>query len=441
MRHVIIGNGPAGIIAAETIRKNAPEDEIVVIGDEAEPPYSRMSIPHLLACNISEAGTHLRRDKDYFSRLQIAQVYGRVVHVSSRTRTVKMEDGSAIEFDRLLIASGASPRIPVIPGIDFPGVHACWTLGDARRIQRLAQPGSRVVLIGAGFIGCIIMEALLSRGVDLTVVERRDRMLPNMMGKRAGDLVQRWCERKGVKVYTSTRVVAIGSNELASEASPRMVRLSNHRQLAADLVVYSVGTMPNVSFLKGSGIRCLQGVVVDASMQTNIPGVYAAGDCAESFDNAAGRTIISGVQPNAADQAYCAALNMTGKHAFQRGVRQIDVVDTMGLISSSFGNWQGVRGGQWVEMADERSFKYLRLEFFKDVLIGCNTVGVTEHATILRSLIQNHVHLGEWKERLLQDPTRLKDAYVACVEQQYVDEASWFHQPMERKPEVFRQAV
>lgn len=441
MRHVIIGNGPAGVIAAETIRKNASEDDIIVIGDEAEPPYSRMAIPHLLACNTNEAGTYLRRERDHFSRLQITQVQGRAVHVSSRTRTVKMEDGSAIEFDKLLIASGASPRIPVIPGIDFPGVHACWTLDDARRIQRLAQPGARVVLIGAGFIGCIVMEALLARGVELTVVERRDRMLPNMMGKRAGDLVQRWCEKKGVRVYISTRVLAIGSSDLADAASPRVVRLSNREQLVADLVVYSVGTMPNVSFLKGSGIRCLQGVVVDSSMQTNVPGVYAAGDCAESFDSVAGRTIISGVQPNAADQAYCAALNMTGKHAFQRGVRQIDVVDTMGLISSSFGNWQGVRGGQWVEMADERTFKYLRLEFFKDVLIGCNTVGVTEHAAVLRSLIQNHVHLGHWKDRLLQDPTRLKEAYTACVEQQYVDEASWFHQPMERQPEVVRQAV
>lgn len=441
MRHVIIGNGPAGIIAAETIRKNAPGDEIIIIGDEAEVPYSRMSIPHLLAANINEAGMHLRREKDWFARQQVTPVYGRAVHVSSRTRTVKMEDGTAIEFDKLLIASGASPRVPVIPGIDFPGVHACWTLDDARRIQRLAQPGASVVLIGAGFIGSIVMEALLARGVSLTVVERRDRVLPGMMGKKAGDMVQRWCEKKGVRIFTSTRVVSIGSSDLTHAGSIRLVRLSNREQFVADLVVYSVGTMPNVSFLKGSGIRCLQGVVVDASMQTNVRGIYAAGDCAETFDSVAGRSIISGVQPNAADQAYCAALNMTGKHAFQRGVRQIDVVDTMGLISSSFGNWQGVRGGQWVEVADERNFKYLRLEFFKDVLIGCNAVGVTEHATILRSLIQNHVHLGEWKDRLLQEPTRLKEAYVACVEQQYVDEASWFHQPMERRPEVFRQAV
>jgi NAD(P)H-nitrite reductase large subunit len=162
-------------------------------------------------------------------------------------------------------------------------------------------------------------------------------------------------------------------------------------------------------------------------MQSNIPGIYAAGDCAETFDSATGRSFIAGVQPNAADQAYCAALNMTGRQAFQRGVRQIDVLDTMGLISSSFGQWQGVRGGQWVEMADDAKFKYMRLEFSNDVLIGCNTVGVTENATILRTLIQHHVHLGQWKDRLLRDPTLLKEAYRECVQEQYMHQASAFH--------------
>lgn len=426
MKHVIIGNGTAGVIAAETIRKNAPADDILLIGDELEQPYSRMAIPHLLTGQVNEAGTHLRREIDYFDRLRIMRKTGRAVHISSRTRTVKMEDGDVIAFDKLLIAAGAAPRIPAIPGIGFPGVHACWTLNDARRIMRLATPGARAVLIGAGFIGCIVMEALAVRGVHLTVVEKHDRILPNMMGKGAGDMVKRWCERKGVRILPSTRVMAIGSSS-ADAGSPRIVRLSNGELLEADLIVYSAGTIPNISFLKGSGIRCLQGVVVDASMQTNVPGVYAAGDCAETFDSLTGRSFISGVQPNAADQAYCAALNMTGKQAFQRGARQIDVLDTMGLISSSFGQWQGMRGGQWVEVADARNFKYLRLEFGRDVLIGCNTVGVTEHATILRTLIRNHVHLGPWKDRLLRDPTLLKEAYRACVQEQYMHQASAFH--------------
>lgn len=426
MRHVILGNGTAGVIAAETIRKNSPSDEIVLIGDEAGPPYSRMAIPHLLAGQMPEHGTYLRREADYFSRMRITEKTGKAVHVSSRTRTVKMEDGDVIPFDKLLIASGAAPFVPATPGIDFPGVHACWTLRDARNIMRLATPGARVVMIGAGFIGSIVMEALAARGVELTVIEKRDRMLPNMMGKAAGDMVQRWCERKGIRIHTSMRVSAIGSGGMDLQP-PYSVRLSNGMQMKADLIVYCTGTTPNIAFLKGSGVRCLQGVVVDASMQTNVPGVYAAGDCAETFDSETGRSMISGVQPNAADQGYCAALNMTGRQAFQRGVRQIDVLDTMGLISSSFGQWQGIRGGQWVEASDERSFKYLRLEFSRDVLIGCNTVGMSEHATLLRTLIQHHVHLGQWKDRLLENPSLLKEAYRDCVQAQYMHQASAFH--------------
>jgi len=439
MKHVIIGSGPAGVIAAETIRKNAPTDDILLIGDETEQPYSRMAIPHLLSGQVLEAGTLLRRENDYFSRLRIEQKCGRALHVSTRTCTVKMDDGEVVSFDKLLIATGASPRAPLVPGVDFPGVHSCWTLEDARRIMPLATPGSRVILIGAGFIGCIVMEALAARGVDLTVIENRDRMLPNLMGKGAGDMVRRWCERKGIKVYTSTRVLGIGSIGMDSRAQ-LIARLSGGEQLPADLVVHCTGTVPNISFLKGSGIRCLQGVAVDASMQTNVPGIYAAGDCAETFDSVTGRSFIAGVQPNAADQAYCAALNMTGRQAFQRGVRQIDVVDTMGLISSSFGQWQGVRHGQWVEMADEAKFKYLRLEFAHDVLIGCNTVGVTEFATILRTLIQHHVHLGQWKDRLLRDPTLLKEAYRECVQEQYMREASAFYSHGAR-PDVVGQIV
>jgi NAD(P)H-nitrite reductase large subunit len=437
MRHVIIGTGPAGVIAAETLRKNAPDHEILLIGDEPEPPYSRMAIPHLLAGEIHEGGTWLRRDKDYFSRMRIGLQQGRAVHVSGRTRTVKLEDGSAIPFDRLLIASGASPRAPQIPGIRMAGVHACWTLEDARRIMQLARPRSRVILIGAGFIGCIVMEALALRGVHLTVVERKDRMLSGMVGEGAGRVIRRWCERKGIRVQTSTRVTAIGDADPGTSLGPRLVRLSSGEQLQADLVVHCAGSMPNVGFLKGSGIKCLQGVVVDATMQTSMPGVYAAGDCAESFDSETGRSMIAGVQPNAADQAYCAALNMCGKHAFQRGARQIDVIDTMGLISSSFGQWQGARGGQWVELADDANFRYLRLEFNRDVLIGCTTVGVTEFASILRGLIQHRVRLGEWKDRLLQDPMLLKEAYGACIAQQYMEQSSVFHAPSGMQAEPF----
>lgn len=420
-KHVIIGNGPAGVIAAETIRKHAPQDAILLIGNEDVAPYSRMAIPYLLMGNIGEDGTTLRKDKDHFSSLHIEQKVGHVSHVDGIQRRIDLTDGSSVAFDKLLIATGSTPVRPPIPGIDCAGVHPCWNLQDARAIMALAQPKARVIQMGAGFIGCIIMEALAARGVELTVVEMGERMVPRMMGEGAGNMIRRWCESKGVTVYTDTRIEAIEVNAATAAADAETalrVRLSNGQYLPADLIISATGVRPHIGFLESGQIKCLQGVLVDETMQTNIPGIYAAGDCAEAFDFATGQTIVSAIQPNAADQARCAGMNMAGKHAIQRGVTQINVLDTLGLISSSFGQWQGVPGGQRVELTDGGRFKYLRLEFDRDVLVGSNAIGHTQHIGVLRGLIQQRVELGRWKDILLEDPTRLPEAYIACAQHQ-----------------------
>jgi NAD(P)H-nitrite reductase large subunit len=412
MRHAILGNGPAGVIAAETIRKHAPADDIVLLGDEPEPPYSRMAIPYLLMGDIGEEGTYLRKGQDHFARHGIELRTGRAVAVDTAAHVVRLADGAAIAFDRLLIATGSSPLRPPIPGVDLPGVHPCWTLADARRITALAQPGARVLQMGAGFIGCIIMEALAARGVQLSVVEMGEGMVPRMMGKAAGRMIQRWVESKGVRVHTSTRVEAI------EPGPPLGARLSNGEHVPVDLVISATGVQPNVGFLAGSGIECAQGVLTDERMQSCVPGVYAAGDCAEAFDAALGRRVISAIQPNAADQARCAGMNMAGKHARLRGVTQINVLDSLGLVSTSFGRWQGVPGGDHAELTDEAGFRHIRLEFDGDVLVGSNAIGLTEHVGLLRGLIESRVRLGVWKEHLLRDPLRLPEAYLASAQAQ-----------------------
>ncbi|HRI93128.1 MAG TPA: FAD-dependent oxidoreductase, partial [Accumulibacter sp.] len=134
MRHLIIGNGPAGVVAAETLRRADAQAEITLLGDEAEPPYSRMAIPYLLSGKIGEAGTYLRKDADHFERLRIKLLHGRAAALDAGQQTVTLSDGSTLAWDRLLIASGAHPVRPPIPGIDLPQVLSCWTLADARRI-------------------------------------------------------------------------------------------------------------------------------------------------------------------------------------------------------------------------------------------------------------------------------------------------------------------
>jgi NAD(P)H-nitrite reductase large subunit len=271
-----------------------------------------------------------------------------------------------------------------------------------------------------------------------------------MMGPTAGRMIKEWVQRKGVKVFTGARVEAIERPAAAPAAAPAAepgllgkianafglgsapapapaapagdapmrVKLSTGQVLEADLVISATGVRPNIGFLQDSGITCLQGVLTDEHLQTNVPGIYAAGDCAEAFDKVTGRTIVSAIQPNAAEQARVAALNMIGRSTELKGVTQINVLDTLGMISASFGKWDGVPGGAHVEQTDEAAGRHLSLQFDDEKLIGCNAIGWTEHVGVMRGLVEGQVKLGEWRERLLKEPTLLMEAYLACAQAQ-----------------------
>ncbi len=412
MRHVIIGNGPAGVIAAETLRRHSPDAGVVLLGDEPEPPYSRMAIPYLLMGEIDEAGTYLRKDEGHFARLGIELRTGRARSADASRREVRLESGEVLAYDRLLVASGSHPNRPPIPGIDLANVLPCWTLADARRILEIAKPGAKVLQMGAGFIGCIIMESLAARGVELTVVEMGNRMVPRMMTEGAGELIRRWCEKKGITVHTGTRVEAIEKKGARLSA-----RLAGGREIECDLVISATGVTPNVAFLEGSGIECGEGVLVNRRMETNVAGVFAAGDVAQAPEFGSARLSVNAIQPVAAEEARIAAQNMAGRSVVTPGQLAMNVLDTLGLVASSFGQWAGVpreEGGDSVEVRDDAAFRYLRLEFREDMLIGATSLGLTQHVGVIRGLIQGRVKLGAWKSKLLADPTRLMDAYLAC---------------------------
>lgn len=418
MKHVILGNGPAGVVAVEALRKAAPHDEIVMVGSENAPPYSRMAIPYLLEENIDESGTYLRKTPGYFEKLGVRELRGRAVALDTAARKILFADAHFEDYDRLLIATGSHPVRPPIPGVDLPQVQTCWTLEDARAIARLAKPGSRVLQLGAGFIGCIIMESLAARGVELTVVEMGDRMVPRMMTPKAGSMIKTWVESKGIRVVTSAGVERIDAAEGGS--APLKVKLSNGETLDCDLVIVAAGVAPNVGFLESTDIHVAKGVLVDDHMQSSVAGIYAAGDVAEAPDLFTGAHLVSAIQPNAADQARVAALNMAGHDNRLGGVLAINVLDTVGLISSSFGQWWGEKadaGGSSVEHVDEASYRYLSLQFKDDVLIGATSIGLTQHVGVLRGLIQGRVKLGEWRDRLLHSPLQFVDAYVARSQQ------------------------
>ena len=427
MRYVILGAGPAGVVAAETLRAADPDGGITLVSAENEPPYSRMAIPYVLTGKIGEDGTHLRKAPNHYDDMRIVCRHGRASAIRPDSKTIAFADGDTLAYDRLLIATGARPVLPPIPGLDLPGVGTCWTLEDARAIVRRAEQGAHVVLMGAGFIGSIVLEALAGRGVTLTVVEMGDRMVPRMMNETAGTMIKRWCQAKGVRVHTSTRIVGISRQDEArkggvlaalfgngkTDGDGLVVELDNGERLDADLVVISAGVLPNIEFLAGSGIAVDRGIKVDEYMRTSMPDVFAAGDVAQGRDLSTGGSDVHAIQPTATEHGRIAALNMAGQAVPHQGSLQMNVLDTIGLISSSFGLWMGVEGGEAAEVIDTDNYKYLRLEFADDRMVGATAIGLTQHVGVLRGLIQTGVQLGPWKQRLMADPHRVMEAYLA----------------------------
>ncbi len=412
MHHVIIGAGPAGVVAAENLRKLDPGSAITIVGDEPEAPYSRMAIPYFLSDNIEERGTHLRKTDGYFSDKNIVVVQDRVQSIVTQGQKLSLEKGGEMAFDRLLIATGSSAVSPPISGLELPGIHNCWTLQDARHIVSLAKPDSRVVLMGAGFIGCIILEALAARGVDLTVVEMEDRMVPRMMDRASGGLIKDWCEGKGVTVLTSTRVsgVEVGDGHALS------IALENGDRLPADLLIAATGVKPNIGLLDGSSVETDQGIVVDQRLQTTVENIYAAGDVAQGRDFSTGGYSVQAIQPTAVEHGRIAAANMVeGREVVHPGCINMNVLATMGLISGSFGLWEGVDGGDSSELSDFGRYRYLNLQFQDDVLVGANCLGLTQHIGVLHGLIQSRLPLAGWKKKLMADPTRVMEAYLSST--------------------------
>lgn len=413
MKHVIVGAGPAGVVAAETLKKLDPSVEVTIVGNEPEPPYSRMAIPYLLIDNIDEQGTYLRKTDGHFDSTGIHVVVDKVESVDADAKQLSLASGGSLDYDALLVASGSTPILPPVSGIDHPRVTNCWTLEDARTITAGIQPGASVVLIGAGFIGCIILEALVSSGANLTVVEMGNRMVPRMLDETCGNMLEKWCIEKGVNVMTSSQVEAI---EDAGENVK--VKISGGREVEAELVISAAGVRANASFLDGSNVEMSNGaVVIDQHMRSSVPGIYAAGDVAYGRDFSTGEYTVQAIQPTAVDHGRIAASNMINHGSVvHQGAVLMNVLDTMGLISASYGQWEGVEGGDTATLVDEDNYRYLQLQFKGDRLIGANTLGMTQHIGVLRGLVQGRFALGGWKDRLMENPLLIMEAYLAATQ-------------------------
>jgi nitrite reductase (NADH) large subunit len=301
MRVVIIGNGVAGVTAGRRIRELDAACEIEIFTRERFPYYYRPRLPEIVAGEIDVAGAIVFPPSWYESRGLTLNVSTAVVSVDTGTRSVVLVDGRAVRYDRLLIATGADPFVPPIPGAGRRGSFTLRTADDAMAIRDWARRATRAVVIGGGLLGLEAARGLRATGLDVTVLEGADRLLPRQLDPRAARLLESEIEKLGMKVVKGAATTEIAGGENVQE-----VVLAGGDRLPCDVVLISTGVRCSAGFLAGSGIEIKQGVVVNCDMETNAPGVYAAGDVGE-FE---GRSW--GIIPVALAQAEAAARSITG---------------------------------------------------------------------------------------------------------------------------------
>jgi NAD(P)H-nitrite reductase large subunit len=291
-------------------------------------------------------------------------------------------------------------------------VHPCWTLENAQQIIKRAVDDAHIVLIGTGFTSTTIVEALVKRGGSLTIIEMEDRLIPRMMDNKGADIIRQWSEARGVTIKTSARVDTI------RQSGERLtVSFSGEDPIEADLVISATGVAPNINFLQDSGIKTDLGVLVDEYLTTSDPNIYAAGDVAQAPDLLSDGKTVTAVQPVAAEHGRLAGINMVkGNTLAWSGSINMNVLDMLGLVSCSFGLWEGVDGGEQAELHNPEQNKYIKLQFDEDRLVSASSVGYADHVGVFQGLIMCKVALGEWKDKLIQDPTQIMKAWIGSTQ-------------------------
>lgn len=401
MRYVIIGNSAAGVFAAEAIRRIDGEGQVDILSDEPYRAYARCLTSYYLTGDMPESRLYIR-DEDFYNKKNLSLHTGqKAVKLDPELREVLTDAGKAYRFDRLLIATGAAPAMPGIPGLASQGVFALRTLADAKGILAFSGPGKRAVVVGGGFVALKAAYALLKAGMEVTCLISSGQILSQMLDRDAADMIARRLTSHGLTIkYHTDAAEILAKSDAAGIPKVTGVRLSDGEEVAADLILIGKGVTPNTGFLRDSGVQVQTGVVVDKYLQTNLSGIYAAGDVAQGYDIVSGETKINAVWPNAAEQGTIAGLNMAGQAVPYAGSIGMNSVDFYGLSTIAAGQARAEGDGYEVVKLFPADNSYCRLVFKDDVLVGYIMVGDTVKAGVLTSLIKEKIPLGKMKEEL-----------------------------------------
>lgn len=399
MHYVIVGGSAAGINAIEAIRSADKEGRITLISDEEFSLYSRCLITYFIAGTIAEDKLKYR-GSDFYQKEKVDALLGvRVTKLVPEERKLILDNGKEISYDKLLIATGASPKMLEVPGSDKEGILGLRTYRDAQLINGRLDKVNRVSILGGGLIGLRAAYSLHARNKEVKVIVKSNQVLSQMLDRGAANFVRRKIEGKGIQVMTGLAAVEfLGGREVTG------LVLDDGRRVECELVVVGKGVRPNLELVKGTEIKTEYGIIVDDHLQTNLPNIYAAGDVAQAKDLITGQSTINALWPCAVVQGRVAGLNMAGKRLKYDGSLAMNSIEFFGLPVISMGVTRPKeKEYEQLVKEDEKNFVYKKVVLKENRLCGMILVNSIEQAGVIGVLMRKKVDISSIKPMLLED--------------------------------------
>lgn len=410
--YLIAGASHAGLEAVHNIRLVDQDASITVITRDVEPPYSPTILPYIVS-GQSKPGQVVLRNDDYFKQHNITLVGGaQVSSIDEAQKTVTLASGDQWQFGKLLLATGADPIIPPIPGLDKTTFHVLRTMKDALNLRDTAQSAKTAVVLGAGLIGMHGAENLQHAGLSVTIVEMADQVLPGYFDEKAAKVIEDAFNSNGVTMRMGSRVVEVQS----SGQSPKVI-LENGEAIEADLLLVATGVKPDLTYLSETKIECDTGVIVDDQMRTSNEDIWAAGDVAQAKDFYGDQKIMTGILPDAIDQGRIAARYMCEDSIagpYSGGI-PINTYTFYGKQAISVGISNSTDGIEELTSVDEAKQSYRKILLKDNQLYGISTINEEMDGGVMLELILRKVDLQSVKEAFIKQPLETGRALMSSM--------------------------
>jgi len=417
-KYVIVGASAAGIGAVEAIHNVDPFGTITVISDEACPQYSRPMISDFVSGKADFHKMKCRED-DFWTKHKVEALFGKKATALNLTeKNVTLESGEKIVYEKLLIATGGKPFVPKMEGQEKDGVFTFTTIKDAECLTAKIESinAKAAVVIGAGLIGLSVTEALTKRGLKVTMVELQEKILSLLLDPKASELVERVVKAAGVNIVTGQSVQKIIGRE-SNEGDVGGVILTKGETISCDLVIVAIGVIPRTELVAGKDVKINRGIVVDNTMQTNMPNVYASGDVAEAYDFIIGQNRLLPLWPLAIEEGRVAGYNMAGKKTRYNGGTNMSSLKyfSIPIVSIGLANPKEDPALEVLIKIDAESNVYKKFVLRNNVIVGMTLVNSIERAGVIFYLMKNAINVKKFKGQLLEDdfglaslPTKLR---------------------------------